>query len=257
MRIPQSLVSMTIAGAVALTALPVATVLTADAAWADRKETRNDNGRNDDRPGNSENAPGHNRDDNNRPGNSENAPGQNRDDNDGPGNSENAPGHNRDDDDRPGNGSVARELGPLNAAHANVVALLNADSDSNVGQIEVYRKEATESIAAAQALEAAEAAYLAELQGYDGRSSIEIEQEIFALDPQDAEYEADLAALHYELDAALAHEETLRNLEGAVGDARDALDDAGAQETQALLQLTGGETLSAAAMMELRSLLGL
>lgn len=240
MRIPQSLLSMTIAGAVALTALPVATVLTADTAWADRKDNHNDNGRNDDRPGNSENAPGHN-----------------RDDNDGPGNSENAPGHNRDDGDRPGNGSVARELGPLNAAHANVMALLNADPDSNVGQIELYRQEAADSIVAAEALEAAEAAYLAELRGYDGRSSIETEQAIFALDPQDAEYEADLAALQGELDAALAHEEALRGLEDAVGDARDALDDAGAEETQALLQLTGGETLSADAMMELRSLLGL
>ncbi len=218
MRIPQSLWSMTIAGAVALTALPVVTVLTADAAWADRKETRHD---------------------------------------DGPGNSENAPGHNRDDDDRPGNGSVARELGPLNAAHANVMALLNASLDSNVGQIEVYRQEAADSVEAAQAVEAAEAAYLAELRGYDGRSSIVIEQEIFALDPQDPDYEADLAALRDELDAALAHEDALRALEREVTDARDALESAATEESEALMQLTGGEPLPAAAVTDLQSLLGL
>jgi hypothetical protein len=235
MSIAIRLLSFTIAVAVALTALPTVTILTADAAWADRKDNRHDDG-----PGNSENAPGHNRDDNDRPGNSENAPG-----------------HNRDDGDRPGNGNVARELGSLNAANASVMALLNADPDSNVGQIEIYRQEATESIAAAQALEAAEADYLAELQGYDGRSSIEIEQEIFALDPEAPGYEDTLAGLQRELDAALDHEDRLRGLEADVAAARDAVNDAGEEESAALLQLTGGDVLSAVAVAELRSLLGL
>ncbi len=46
-------------------------------------------------PGNSGNAPGHNRDSNGSPGNSGSAPGHNRDSNGSPGNSGSAPGHNR------------------------------------------------------------------------------------------------------------------------------------------------------------------
>jgi hypothetical protein len=218
MRLAHRLLSFTIAGTVALTTLPTVTILTADAAWADRKDNRHD---------------------------------------DGPGNSENAPGHNRDEGDRPGNGNVARELGSLNAAHANVMALVNANPDGNVGQIEIYRQEATESIAAAQVLEAAEAAYLAELRGYDGRSSIEIEQEIFALDPEAPGYEDRLTGLQRELDAALEHEDRLRGLEASVADAGDAVNDAAEEESAALLQLTGGDVLSALAVAELRSLLGL
>ncbi len=152
---------------------------------------------------------------------------------------------------------MARELGSLNAANASVLALLNANPDSNVGRIEVYRQEATESIAAAQVLEAAEADYLAELQGYGGRSSIEIEQEIFALDPEAPGYEDTLTGLQRELDAALEHEDRLRDLEADVAEARDAVNNAGEDETAALLQLTGGDVLSAVAVAELRSLLGL
>jgi len=95
------------------------------------------------------------------------------------------------DEGKPGRGAIASELKGLNAAHANINALMNASPNSQVGRIASYyfAVNATDDLLAD----------IAAAEGYFDAETLEsiaaYEDAIAALDPESPTYEAELEAL--------------------------------------------------------------
>ena len=73
---------------------------------------------------------------------------------------------------------VARELGALNAAHANEQAFLNAAANSRVGELIPLREAYSEAQSAYSEWQEAYADYIAERDGWTGRTTDEIQGDI-------------------------------------------------------------------------------
>jgi len=95
------------------------------------------------------------------------------------------------DEGKPGRGAIASELKGLNAAHANINALMNASPNSQVGRIASYyfAVNATDDLLAD----------IAAAEGYFDAETLEsiaaYEDAIAALDPESPTYDAELEAL--------------------------------------------------------------
>jgi hypothetical protein len=130
-----------------------------------------------------------------------------------------------------GRGQLARELGSLNAAHANPNALANASPNSMPGKLNVY-KQAQETFA--EVLADQDEAYAAY------QKLILLTEEEVAANYPDGGYEE--AVTNAAIDYAAA---------------RDAAAEAEAAADESLSALTGGQELSEAALAELWRLLDL
>lgn len=95
------------------------------------------------------------------------------------------------DDDKRGRGAIASELKGLNAAHANINALMNASPNSQVGRIASYyfAVNATDDLLAD----------IAASEGYFDQATLDeiaaYEDALAALDPESPTYDAELEAL--------------------------------------------------------------
>ncbi len=143
----------------------------------------------------------------------------------------NANGNGRSNGNSNGRGALARELGSLNAAHANPNALRNASPNSMPGKLYAYQQARGDF---ADVVAVQDEAY-AEYQRLIGLS----EEEITAEFPQGG-YEDAVTTAADEYQAA-----------------RDDALDAQAETQEVLAALTGGSDLSPAALAELNRLLGL
>lgn len=187
------------------------------------------------------------------------------------------------DEGKPGRGAIASELKGLNAAHANINALMNASPNSQVGRIASYyfAVNATDDLLAD----------IAAAEGYFDAETLEsvaaYEDAIAALDPESPTYDAELEALTnslnkvYEdlitdLDAEIAaldtdgdgiaddptNDQALADLQDELNaattyrDAETLLADAEAAEGDSYNNLVS-DTLSEEAWAEFLSLLGL
>ena len=187
------------------------------------------------------------------------------------------------DEGKPGSGAIASELKGLNAAHANINALMNASPNSQVGRIASYyfAVNATDDLLAD----------IAAAEGYFDAETLEsiaaYEDAIAALDPESPTYDAELEALTnslnkvYEdlitdLDAEIAaldtdgdgiaddptNDQDLADLQDELNaittyrDAETLLDEAEAAEGDSYNNLVS-DTLSEEAWAEFLSLLGL
>ena len=141
---------------------------------------------------------------------------------------------NRNSDETRGNngrGAIASELKSLNAAHASPNAMANASPDSMPGKLNTYKENR---LALVEAVEEQDEAY-AEFQRLSGLTEEEIATEF----PEGG----------YEDALSTATNTYARLREDAVTAQTDS--------EEALQILTGGRTLSDAAMAELHALLGL
>lgn len=182
-------------------------------------------------------------------------------------------------------GLLASELKGLNAVHANPNAFENANPNSQVGRIALYREAALAGKDAAAAVETATAALgdaqlalggaEAALSAYDaayaGRSVTAIDTDIAALDPAAVDYQAQLDALNVERDAALAQEAGrlpllgdvdlamtgVADAETSLAEAETAAAGAAGAEQDALLVASNGRVLSDEAIAYIREQLGL
>jgi hypothetical protein len=150
-----------------------------------------------------------------------------------------------------GKGGLASELKGLNAVKANPNALENAAPGSQVGRIALYRDAAlaTNEISAAQE----EAAAALALLPVPTATVEEVDAAIALLDPAAVDYAAALAALQAERADIVAYNEAL----AAVADFDDDLTAAQDAEAAALLEASGGRTLSDEAIAYIRSVLNL
>ena len=155
-------------------------------------------------------------------------------------------------------GLLASELKGLNAAHANPNALAHANPNSQVGRLATYRDAALAAAGAQDAVDAANTALAAFDDANQGRSLVDIEADIAALDPTAAGYDpAQLETLNAELTAAQTRDADRAVLAAAVTAAEDAMANAGATEDDALLAASNGRTLSPEAIAYIRELLNI
>jgi hypothetical protein len=148
-------------------------------------------------------------------------------------------------------GALASELKGLNAAHASSNAMANADPESQVGRIALYRDAALLTIEKAALVD-----QLAEdLAGLPvpTRTVADIDAEIAGLDPLAEGYAEALALLEEEKQDVIDYDAAVL----AAGLAQDDLEDAALAEGESLLTASNGRVLSDAALAYLRSLLSL
>jgi hypothetical protein len=152
-----------------------------------------------------------------------------------------------------GRGAISSELRGLNAAHASDTAFLNASPNSQVGRIAVYRDAAVATETAKGEWASAYDAYLAYQATYTGPTAADLTALLAATDPTAPEY----ATLTSQLQTAQTYETELARLAGLSNDAAGLYQEAAAIEDGALIEASGGRTLSEGAIAELRALLGL
>tara|TARA_B110000503_G_scaffold23380_1_gene36539 strand:- start:191 stop:1021 length:831 start_codon:yes stop_codon:yes gene_type:complete len=181
--------------------------------------------------------------------------------------------------------NTASELKNLNAAKANISALLNSNSSSNIGKIQSYKIASTATLEASKEQETAQA----ELEDvtttwveqksqldtfrstYTARPPEEIKADLESLDPNSDTYQADLQKLEaekIEYNAFVIEEnklvEILNNTVSIFKSTEDELAQAEAnyslkleQEKQILSESLEAESLSDQALFDLRKMLGL
>lgn len=181
--------------------------------------------------------------------------------------------------------NIASELKALNAAKANLSALINSNEKSQIGKISLYKESAKETLAAKDKyalilmdLESsvtvwkdAKEVYDSHSSAYDGRPPEEIQVDLDSLDINSETYQTDLARLTEQksvyntfVDQANAlaklvndnvdmFEAKQESLDFAEQDYSDAL----LKEQSLLSNELGSPDLSEDALSELRSLLGL
>lgn len=154
-------------------------------------------------------------------------------------------------------GMLASELKGLNAVRANPNALANASPNSQVGRIAAYRDAMLEAHAIEGDLITAQENLAALEDGYSGRSTVEIDADIAALDPAAADFAAAQEALDAERALAAAYEDEKTTLEKAVEDAALVAQDTQLATDDAISAMTGGRTLSPEAMDYINQTLGL
>lgn len=181
--------------------------------------------------------------------------------------------------------NTASELKNLNAAKANISALLNSNSSSNIGKIQSYKIASTATLEASKEQETAQAeledvtATWVEQKSqldtfrstYTGRPPEEIKADLESLDPKSDTYQADLQKLEaekIEYNAFVIEEnklvEILNNTVSIFKSTEDELAQAEAnyslkleQEKQILSESLEAESLSDQALFDLRKMLGL
>lgn len=181
--------------------------------------------------------------------------------------------------------NTASELKNLNAAKANISALLNSNSSSNIGKIQSYKIASTATLEASKEQETAQAeledvtATWVEQKSqldtfrstYTGRPPEEIKVDLESLDPNSDTYQADLQKLEaekIEYNAFVIEEnklvEILNNTVSIFKSTEDELAQAEAnyslkleQEKQILSESLEAESLSDQALFDLRKMLGL
>ena len=181
--------------------------------------------------------------------------------------------------------NTASELKNLNAAKANISALLNSNSSSNIGKIQSYKIASTATLEASKEQETAQAeledvtATWVEQKSqldtfrstYTGRPPEEIKVDLESLDPNSDTYQADLQKLEaekIEYNAFVIEEnklvEVLNNTVSIFKSTEDELAQAEAnyslkleQEKQILSESLDAESLSDQALFDLRKMLGL
>ncbi len=142
------------------------------------------------------------------------------------------------------------KLRNLNASNAAAPAFRNASPNSNVGKIATYQAEAAEYYDLRADLYEARRDLRDHNQGYDGRSSNEIADDIAALDPNDSDYDKKLDELETELREAELHEETREDLQQDVKDLSYETKDALAEAESAFFEASKGRTLTRSALGE-------
>ena len=181
--------------------------------------------------------------------------------------------------------NTASELKNLNAAKANISALLNSNSSSNIGKIQSYKIASTATLEASKEQETAQAeledvtATWVEQKSqldtfrstYTARPPEEIKADLESLDPNSDTYQADLQKLEaekIEYNAFVIEEnklvEVLNNTVSIFKSTEDELAQAEAnyslkleQEKQILSESLDAESLSDQALFDLRKMLGL
>ncbi len=149
------------------------------------------------------------------------------------------------------------KLRNLNAANAAAPAFANASPNSNVGKIAAYQ-DAAETYYDLRGELSKQGKEIREFtESYDGRSSLEVEQDISALDPADPDYDAHLAELAQELDAALAYEGEREHMIGDLKAAREEAELAAKQAEDAFYDASMGAVLTRETLAELHGKLGL
>lgn len=154
-----------------------------------------------------------------------------------------------------GHGMVARELGALNAAHANEQAFLNAAANSRVGELVPLREAYGEAQSAYSEWQEAYADYIAERDGWTGRTTDEIQGDIDNLDVSAETHDEDLEALEAEFEAADAHETRLDEFAGISDSAAAEYQEAEEAADEELQLIAADRDLSDAAVAHLRELL--
>ncbi len=149
------------------------------------------------------------------------------------------------------------KLRNLNASKAAAPAFRNASPNSNVGKIATYQAAAETYYDLRGDLYEARRELRDLKEGYDGRSSEEIAEDIEALDPADPEYDDKLSDLEDELRDAETYEEARDHLKADLKDlgyqTRDALEDAEA----AFFDASKGRTLTKDTLGNFHGYLGL
>ncbi|WP_171126575.1 MULTISPECIES: hypothetical protein [unclassified Ruegeria] len=142
------------------------------------------------------------------------------------------------------------KLRNLNASNAAAPAFRNASPNSNVGKIATYQAEATEYYDLRADLYEARRDLRDLNEGYDGRSSYEIADDIAGLDPSDPDYDEQLDELEAELREAELYEETRDDLRQDVKDLSHETKDALADAESAFFEASKGRTLTRSALGE-------
>ncbi len=142
---------------------------------------------------------------------------------------------------------MVSSLQALDPVVAGELAFLTGDPAVVAPQVAAFAAARTVTLEALGALSAAEDAHFAAQDGYRGRTAGQIDAEIAGLDPEAEGHAETLTRLEEARAAALAQEEVLRGLEARVAEAQAVYGTAQAEEDAALLVLTGGVPLSAAA----------
>jgi hypothetical protein len=181
--------------------------------------------------------------------------------------------------------NIASELKALNAAKANLSALINSNEKSQIGKISLYKESAKETLAAKDKytlilmdLESsvtvwkeAKEDYDNYSSAYDGRSPEKIQVDLDSLDINSETYQTDLARLTEEKSVYNTFVDQANALAKLVNDnvdmfeaKQESLDlaeqdysDAQLKEQSLLSNELGSPDLSEDALSELRSLLGL
>jgi hypothetical protein len=181
--------------------------------------------------------------------------------------------------------NIAGELKALNAAKANLSALMNANGKSQIGKISLYKEAAKKTLSAKDKyalvlmeLESsvtdwkdAKEVYDKHISNYDGRSPKEIQVDLDSLDKNSETYQSDLARFTEEksvyntfVDQANAlaklvndYVDVFEGKEGSLNFAEKDFGDALLKEQSLLSNELGSPNLSEDALSELRGLLGL